>query len=133
MKNHTRYFILLMVFLTMAIVSCEKFSGGDDSITGLWQCREESSSGTRQYSATIYSSDFDSTIYEIYNFHNLGNDVLTYVSMKDSTITILNMNASYSISGKGIAHDNFSEIDWDYSISGSGVNESNVHAYYSRK
>ncbi len=132
MRNRTKYFILLMVLLTITVVSCEKFSGNNDSIAGLWRCEELSS--PRRYSVTISRSDFDTTYFVIYNFHNLGQEIETYVQLKDSTITFLNLNTgNYSFSGKGIAHNNYSIIDWDYSISGSGVNDGYVRAYYYKK
>jgi len=131
MKSHTKYFILLMVLLAIAGVSCEKFSGDTDSITGLWRCDEVSSG--RRYSVTISRYELDTSFFVIYNFHNLGQDVETYIQLKDSVITFPNLNFSYSISGKGTVHQNFSMIDWDYSISGSGVNDGYVQAYYYKK
>ena len=131
MRRRTRYFILLMVLLTITVASCEKFSGSNDSITGLWRCDEIS--GSRRYSVTINRSDIDTTYFVINNFHNLGQEIETYVQLKDSTITFLNINSSYSISGKGVVRDNFSTIVWDYSISGSGVNDGYVRAYYYKK
>jgi len=117
MRNYTKYILLLMVLLTIALYSCDKFSGSDDSITGAWRCREESGvDNYRQYTVTIYraGAGYDSTYFVIYNFHNLGPENETYVQLRDTVVTIL-MN-DYSASGKGYVSKDFKTIDWAYTI-----------------
>ena len=131
MRKHKRNILLLIVLLTIACLSCEKFSGDTDSIAGLWHCEELSSS--RRYSVTISRSDFDTTNFIIYNFHNLGPEIEIFVKLKDSVITFLNLNTTYTISGKGTTHNSYRTIEWNYSISGNGTNDSYVEAYYSKE
>jgi len=122
-------FILLI--LTIAISSCEKTTGDDDTIAGGWSCREESNvNDIRQYSVLIdrAGAGLDTTYYVIYNFHNLGQDVETYVQLQGSTLSIRFMTEGYSATGTGYVSDDLKSIDWSYNISGSTVT-----ALYHRK
>jgi len=116
--------VFILFALVIAISSCEKMSGDDDSIAGGWSCREESDvNNIRQYSVLIdrAGAGFDTTYYVIYNFHNLGQDVETYVQLQGSTLTIRFMTEGYSASGTGYIGDDLKSIDWNYNISGSTI------------
>ncbi len=131
MKRLSKYAIIT-ILIAVASSSCEKFSGDNDSVTGLWQCRDESNNhSSRRYSVTIYSSDLDTTQFIINNFYNLGNEIETYAVKKDSILTIWGNSGSYSITGRGRLAKDFSSINWEYSISGGDVD--NGVAYYYRK
>ena len=115
-------FILLI--LAIAISSCEKTTGDDDTIAGGWSCREESNvNDIRQYSVLIdrAGAGFDTSYYVIYNFHNLGQDVETYAQLQGSTLTIRFMTEGYSATGTGYVSDDLKSIDWNYNISGSTI------------
>lgn len=115
---------LIVLVLITAISSCEKITGDDDSIAGGWNCREENDvNNIRQYSVLIdrAGAGFDTTYYVIYNFHNLGQDVETYVQLQGSTLTIRSMTEGYSVSGTGYVSNDLKSIDWNYNISGSTI------------
>lgn len=130
MKKQAKYLILIMVLLMTVMVSCEKFSGSNDSLTGAWRCREESgNNGYTQFTVTIDRLDPDTTMFKIFNFHNLGFETEVYFKLHDSTATIIgSLDGAYGISGKGIVKKDLSSINWEYSISGDFV-----RAYYFRK
>jgi len=126
-------YAIITILIAVASSSCEKFSGDNNSVTGLWQCRDESNSHSfRRYSVTIYSSDIDTTQFIISNFYNLENEIETYAVKKDTILTIWGNSGNYSITGRGRLARDFSSIDWEYSISGSDVSDNGV-AYYYRK
>ncbi|RPH33633.1 MAG: hypothetical protein EHM93_04005 [Bacteroidales bacterium] len=123
MRKITKALLILMVFIPIAFSSCEKFTGDTDSISGAWRCVEESGAiNPRQYSVTIYraGAGFDSTYFVINNFHNIGNEVDTYVQLIDTVITIRDING-YNAAGEGHVSRDFKSIDWNYSISGEYV------------
>lgn len=135
MKHLIKYSSFLTVLITLLTSSCEKFSGDNEGITGSWRCRDESGSGGfRQYTVTIDRTDLDTTMFKVYNFHNLGFEIETYFRLKDTVATIIGtMDGSYSITGKGYVKKNYSSIRWEYSVSGNGINHSYVQAYYDRR
>jgi len=134
MKNYAKYLIFVMMILAI-MVSCEKFSGNNESITGAWRCREESgNNGYRQYSVTIDRMDPDTTMFKVLNFHNLGFESEAFFTLHDSIATLIgSMDGSYGISGRGIIKKDLSSIDWEYTISGSGISENYIRALYFRK
>jgi hypothetical protein len=131
----SKYAFVLSILLVLLNSSCEKFSGGGDSITGTWHCNDDSQLGARTYSAGIDRAGvgYDSTYFIILNFHNLGFDFETYVHLKDTVLTFVTNNQGYSISGKGYVSKSFKSIEWRYSISGSNANEFAVNALYSKQ
>jgi hypothetical protein len=135
MKNHLKGLILLMLLFILASTSCEKYSGSNKSLTGAWRCKEESGDGGyRQYTVTIDRTEKDTTIFIIYNFHNIGLEFETYFQLHDTIATIIPMgDVSYSISGKGIVKKDYSSINWEYSIVGNNTNDNYVRALYTRK
>jgi len=135
MKCVPKYLYSILISISLICFSCEKFSGGGDSITGTWHCNEESASGFRQYSVGIDRAGvgFDSTYFVLLNFHNLGFDFETYVHLKDTVLTFVTNNQAYSISGKGYVSKNRKSIDWSYNISGANANEFGVRALYLRQ
>lgn len=134
MLKTSRQIVTVSIFMAMLSTSCETNSGSGDSITGSWQCREESSTiPFRTYSVNIDRSNNDTTLFTIYNFYDLGIEVETYVRLKDSTATLIGTNGYYNVSGKGIVSKDFKSIEWQYSISGLSVNDNYVQSYYFRK
>lgn len=133
MKYLSKYIVSMVVLLTLASSSCETDSGIGNSITGAWRCREEgATSGFRQYSVNIDRTNTDTTLFIIYNFYNLGFDLETYASLKDSIVTLLYTNENYNVSGKGHVSKDLKAIEWEYSISGFNVNDNYVQALYYR-
>lgn len=124
-----------MFMIIMFTPSCEKYSGSNKSLTGAWRCKEESGEGGyRQYTVTIDREQKDTTIFIIYNFHNVGLEIETYFQLHDSIATILPIgDGTYNISGKGIVKKDYSSIDWTYSITGNNTNDNYVRAIYTRK
>ena len=130
MNKNIKLIAPIVILLSIVTTSCEKFSGDNDSISGSWRCRAESSlNGYSQYSVTIdkAGSGFDSTYYVIYNFHNQGYEIETYVQLKDNVITINDLIGGIA-SGQGTVSKDFKSIDWEYTISNDFVT-----AYYYRK
>lgn len=129
MKNQVK-FVLILFFVLLLFVSCDKFSGDTDSISGSWRCNEESGSNQfRQYTVSIFKAGngYDSTYYVINNFHNLGNEFETYIQLIDTVITIRDFNGNNAV-GKGHVTRDFKTIYWDYNISSE-----NVIAFYFKK
>lgn len=118
MRIKAKFVLMILVLLPISFTSCEKFSGGTDSISGAWRCFEESELGYRNYSVSIFraGSGYDTTYFIISNFHNLGQELETLVQLKDTVISIKMMDG-YSVSGTGYVRKNFKEIIWDYSVS----------------
>jgi hypothetical protein len=123
MKIKAKYALMVMALITMSFISCEKFSGDTDSISGAWRCFEESQLGYKNYSVTIFRAGvgYDTTYFIINNFNNLGLENETLVQLNDSVITIKSMDA-FNISGTGYVRKNFKEIVWEYSVSGTYFN-----------
>ena len=132
MKNWSKYLFLFSVLVMFT--SCETDNVGD-SIVGTWRCNEESSTVPyRQYSVNIDRySDIDTTLFVIYNFHNLGIEVETYIRLNDTIVSFVGTNNYYNVSGKGAVTKDLRYIEWEYSISGSNVNDNYVRALYFRK
>jgi len=133
MTKLSKYILFFSILIVFSISSCEKFSGGGDSISGAWLCRVENEL-TPQYSVIIGSAGFsyDTTMFIINNFHNLGYEHETYVQLKDTIVTIISMDG-YSVSGKGSVTRDFRSIEWNYSISGPGANDGYVISLYLKK
>ncbi len=130
MNKYYKLITLLVILLSLLTISCDKYTGDTSSISGSWRCRAESSlNGFTQYTVTIdkAGSNFDSTYFVIYNFHNQGYDIETYIQLIDNVITITNIGGGFA-SGKGTVSKDFKSIEWDYSISNDFVT-----AYYYRK
>lgn len=122
MKSQLK-FILLLFSVLLVVVSCDKFTGDTDSISGAWRCNDDiGSSGSRQYSVSIYRAGegLDSTYFVINNFHNLGYEVDTYVQLIDTVITIRDFNG-IGVSGGGFVSKDLKRIVWNYSISGDYI------------
>jgi hypothetical protein len=129
MKNVIKSLISIMVLVVITNTSCEKSTGGTDSLAGSWNCRDEMGpNGYRQYSVSIdeAGAGFDSTYFVIYNFHNVGFEAGALIHLVDTVITINSMDG-YSVSGKGYVSKNNKTIDWIYYFSNEYVT-----AYYYR-
>lgn len=123
MNKRFKLFFLLMVVLSLITTSCDKYSGDTTSISGAWRCREEwGMNGFSQYSVTISKADvgLDPSYFVIYNFHNQGFEVETYVQLIDSTVTISNLGGGFA-SGKGTVGKDFKTIEWNYTISNETI------------
>lgn len=123
MKLKIRFALMVLALIPISFISCEKFSGDTDSISGVWRCFEDSQLGYKNYSVTIYraGAGYDTTFFIINNFNNLGLENETLVQLKDTVITIKSMDA-FNISGTGYVRKNFKEIIWDYSVSSTYFN-----------
>lgn len=133
MKRKIRTLTLSILSLVLITASCDKNkSYPKDSILGTWRSFEQSSIyGYRQYNVSIDYHGRDSTQIIIYNFHNLGFQLETYASIRDTIITLLGTNTFDDFSGTGHIERDFSAIFWEFSYFGQ-TSDQMVEASYFR-
>ncbi len=113
---------LVFIFFLMVGASCDKPNNyPKNSVLGPWRCTEESSyHNFRKYNVSIELQGYDSTEIIILNLYNLGYDVETYATIKDTVITIQHTNQMmHDIAGIGHIKRDFSAIVWQFSYMGN--------------
>jgi hypothetical protein len=115
--------VILLVFILLAIVSCDEEIFGPRSLEGTWRVTEESDAfGPQNFLVGIEYFPGDSSRVIIDNFSNLGlgfevtaNVSSLNITIPQQTVRDVNLN-SYRISGNGNATSNLRRINWSYVI-----------------
>ncbi len=130
--------LIILTALTLITSACKE----DDertSITGSWNCEEQSDiNSLRTYQVNILQDPVNNEFYRIYNFHKLGQDeahsVLCRKDAKTGNLIIENYKVENSVSilqATGIIADDFSDIKWTYElISTNGIKNTVKARYY---
>ena len=115
--------------------SCkDKNTYDPSSLTGVWHCEESGSiSAPRHYQVDISRSVYDSTIYIINNFYNIGYNNDVYITTDDSLINISSQYIEpYSFSGHGKISIDYKKIELEYEATIPNGNIDVVSAFYTR-
>lgn len=139
-------------FLAFAIVAVLTFSCEDilntssnsdiaKQLEGQWKCDETSSlyksatglkSVDRIYYVNIYQTGSDSTIVQIDNFYELGDNVVASAVVNGNNITLQNreLEGGFTIRGSGTIASNLQTITWIYYVDDGSGEEDEVSATY---
>ena len=134
-----------MKYLSIALVSLFLFTSciddllntdDPDSISGMWNVEESSSTyGTQYYNVQI-TEKYENVV-NIYNFYGLGSWVFIEADIDDNTVLIEEeLLDGYRFSGQGIISDDKQTIDFAFSVEEVSVKKStlveNVTAVYTK-
>lgn len=134
MKRIHRILLTIITFVLISGSSCETDNEWGPGISGTWTCQEESLiRGYRQYKVNIERNNADTSVYRVFNFHNLGFEIEVYIKLADTVITFLPPSSEISISGTGKVNKAMSDIYLEYSIIGLDLVENDIQAHYYRR
>lgn len=120
--------IRLLIVFSFAVIffnSCEKDNSSKSSIVGTWRCVEVGTiSVPNPYFVNIIRSSYDTTIFIIENFYNIGLDKEIQIQQDGMNLVILSTTNyfGYHFTGTAKVESDYKLIEWDYEVDdGSGV------------